>query len=111
MTTTATTTTTTVTARSALHTRRLRRIAVAAGLTVAFTGTAALATNVLRDATKDHTQTIVVPAPYNGLPNLRELGVNTAPAATIVVPAPYNALPNLRQLGVTIPTSDAAAGR
>ena len=75
MTTTAPNTTTTATARLAPHTHRLRRIAIAAGLTVAFVGTAALATNVLRDEAQHHSPAVVVPGPYNGLPNLNDLGV------------------------------------
>jgi hypothetical protein len=112
MTTTATNTTTT-TARSAVsHGRRVRRIVVAAGLTAAFAGTAALAISVLRDDAPDnHTPAVVVVAPYNGLPNVNDLGVNPAPTPTIVVPGPYNGLPNLNDLGVTVPTVAARTGR
>jgi hypothetical protein len=63
------------TTRPAPHTYRLRRIAIAAALTGAFAGTAALATNVLRDETQHHSPAVVVPGPYNGLPNLNDLGV------------------------------------
>jgi hypothetical protein len=109
MTTTATNATTTAAARPAL-THRLRRIAVAAGLTVAFAGTAALAVNVSRDETQDPSPTIVVPGPYGNLPNLNNLGVNSTPSPTIVVPGPYGNLPNLNNFGVTVPTVGAEAG-
>jgi hypothetical protein len=110
MTTTATNTTTTATARPATHTHRVRRMAIAASLTVAFAGTAALATNVLRDETQHHSTAVVVPGPYNGLPNLNDLGVTPAPSPTIVVPGPYNGLPNLNDLGVTVPTDPTGTG-
>ena len=108
--TTTTNTTATAAAHSATRTLRLRRIAIAAGLTVAFAGTAALATNVLRDETQHHSTAVVVPGPYNGLPNLNDLGVTVVPSPTIVVPAPYNGLPNLNDLGVTVPTIAAGTG-
>ena len=112
MTTTATTTTTSATARPAPQTYRLRRIAIAAGLTVVFAGTAALATNVLRDETERHSPAVVVPGPYtNGLPNLNELGLTPAPSPAIVMVAPYNGLPNLKDLGVTVPTVGAGTVR
>jgi hypothetical protein len=104
------TTTTTHTARPATQAHRVRRIALAAGLAVAFAGTAALATNVLRDDTQHHTPAAFVPGPYNGLPNLAELGVNTNPTSATYVPGPYNGLPNLAELGVTVPTVPAGTG-
>ncbi|MEO8697346.1 MAG: hypothetical protein ABI658_27835 [Acidimicrobiales bacterium] len=110
MTTTATNTTTAATVRPAAHTHRLRRIAVAAGLTVAFAGTAALATNVLRDETQHHPPAVVVPGPYNGLPNLNDLGMTSGPSPTIVIPGFYNGLPNLSDFGVTVPTVGAGTG-
>ena len=110
MTTTATKTNTTTMTRPAPHTHRLRRIVVAAGLAAAFAGTAALATNVLRDETQHRPTAVVVPAPYNGLPNLNDLGVTLAPLPTIVVVAPYNGLPNLAEVGVTFPTVPTGTG-
>jgi hypothetical protein len=102
----ATTTTTTRTARpSVAKTRRVGRIVLAGGLVAAFASTAVLADRVLRDDGATDSPATVVVGPFNGLPDLNDLGVVTAPTTTIVVPAPFNGLPNLTQLGVALPTT------
>ena len=108
----ATTTTTTRTARRPVaKTSRVGRIILAGGLVAAFASTAVLADRVLRDDGSIDSPATVIVGPFNGLPDLNELGVPNATAPTIVVPAPFNGLPNLTQLGVTLPTTTAASGR
>jgi hypothetical protein len=107
---TTTTTTTTRTAQpSVAKTHRVGRIVLAGGLVAALASTAILADKVLRDDAATNAPAAVVVGPFNGLPNLNDLGL--VPATTIVVPAPFNGLPNLKELGVTVPSTTAVSGR
>jgi hypothetical protein len=77
------TTTDTPTTRSGSH--HLRKALLGTGLAAVVAGTATLSVAVFRDDTSSHVPAVVVPAPYNGLPNLEELGV-TYPSATVCRP-------------------------
>jgi hypothetical protein len=108
----ATTTTTPSTHASRTRTTKSHRVGhfvLAGGLAFAFAGTAVLADNVFRGDSPAHAPATAVVGPFNGLPNLRELGVNK-PTTTFVVPGPYNGLPNLAELGVAAKTIAVGSG-
>jgi hypothetical protein len=97
------TTTTTKTHTSSTPTTKSHRVGhfmLAGGLAIALASTAVLADKVFRDDSPTNAHTVAVVGPFNGLPNVNELGMNT-PTPAVVVPGPYNELPNLNDLGVT----------
>ena len=107
------TTTTTKTHTSRTPTTKSHRVGhfmLAGGLAIALASTAVLTDKAFRDDSPTNAHTIAVVGPFNGLPNLDDLGMNT-PVTTFVVPGPYNGLPNLNDLGVTVPAGGTGAGR
>ena len=108
------TTTTTKTHTSRTPTTKSHRVGhfmLAGGLAIALASTAVIGDKVFRDdsPTNAHTTPVVV-GPFNGLPNLNDLGMTPVPSPNIVVPGPYNSLPNLNDLGVTVPIVGTGVG-